>query len=109
MTESQRALAALGDDTPADHGAPVETRRRTPVFIIASPRPLTGKTFLARLITDFLRLDGGRVKAFDLNPSEGALVEFPAGRHRQGRSRLDARPDVAVRPADHRRRHRQGD
>jgi hypothetical protein len=77
MTASQKALAALDEDVRAGRGAPLEgTRRATPVFIIATPRPLTGKTFLARLFTDFLRLDGGRVKAFDLNPSEGALVEF---------------------------------
>ena len=48
---------------------------RTPVFIVASPRPQVGKTFLARLLTDFLRLDGGEPVAFDLNPSGDALAE----------------------------------
>ena len=47
-------------------------RRRTPIFIVASPRPQVGKTFLARLLTDFLRLDGGEAVAFDLNPTGDA-------------------------------------
>ena len=43
---------------------------------MASPRPQVGKTFLARLLTDFLRLDGGEPIAFDLNPSGDALRDF---------------------------------
>jgi hypothetical protein len=70
---SQKALAAVYDDTPI---VPAQTPTHGgTIFIIASPRPQTGKTFLAELLTDFLGVDGGRVLAFDLNPSEGALVE----------------------------------
>jgi hypothetical protein len=55
---------------PGDPAAPKTTARRgTPLFIVASPRPQVGKTFLARLLTDFLRLDGGEAVAFDLNPT----------------------------------------
>jgi hypothetical protein len=48
----------------------------TPLFVVASPRPQVGKTFVARLVTDFLRLNGGIAKAFDLNPNETALADF---------------------------------
>jgi len=51
-------------------------RKRTPLFIVASPRPRVGKTFIARLLTDFLRLDGGDAVAFDLNPSGDALSDY---------------------------------
>jgi hypothetical protein len=47
----------------------------TPLFIVASPRPRSGKTFLARLVIDFLRLDGASIKAFDLDPGEAGLAE----------------------------------
>ena len=40
---------------------------------MASPRPQVGKTFLARLLIDFLRLDGGEAVAFDLDPSGDGL------------------------------------
>ena len=50
------------------------------MFIVASPRPATGKTFLARLIADFLRMDGGAVEAFELSPGDVALAEqLPGG------------------------------
>jgi hypothetical protein len=61
---------------PEGRAAPKTTaQRRTPVFIVASPRPQVGKTFLARLLTDFLRLDGGQAVAFDLNPAGDALAD----------------------------------
>jgi hypothetical protein len=44
-------------------------------LIVASPRPLTGKTFLARLLADYLRLDGAAVMAFDLNPGKNDLAD----------------------------------
>jgi hypothetical protein len=47
----------------------------TPLFIVASSRPLSGKTFLARLLIDFLRLDTTSIRAFDLDPGEGGLAE----------------------------------
>jgi hypothetical protein len=71
-TDSHRRLAAR-EEMPGDPAAPKTTaRRRTPLFIVASPRPQVGKTFLARLLTDFLRLDGGEAVAFDLNPTGDA-------------------------------------
>jgi hypothetical protein len=50
--------------------------RRTPVFIICSPRPLVGKTLIARLLTEFLLLKHGAVTAFDINLKEPSLLEF---------------------------------
>jgi hypothetical protein len=49
---------------------------RTPVFIICSPRPLVGKTLIARLLTEFLLLKHGAVTAFDINLKEPSLLEF---------------------------------
>ena len=49
---------------------------RTPVFIICSPRPLVGKTLIARLLTEFLLLKHGAVAAFDINLKEPSLLEF---------------------------------
>jgi hypothetical protein len=72
-------MARIGPDGPAPAGAgrpSPEARRRTPIYIVTSPRPQVGKTFVARLLTDFLRLDGGEVAAFDLNPSGDALRDY---------------------------------
>src|SRR5215207_11301250 len=52
---------------------------RTPVFIICSPRPLVGKTLIARLLTEFLLLKHGTVVAFDINLKEPSLLEFLPG------------------------------
>src|SRR5258705_11287844 len=71
MTRSQRALAAVYGGKQI---APA-TNRGGQIFIVASPRSRTGKTFLAQLLTDFLSIDGDDVQAFDLNPSEYALAE----------------------------------
>ena len=49
---------------------------RTPIFIICSPRPLVGKTLIARLLTEFLLLKHGTVAAFDINLKEPSLLEF---------------------------------
>jgi hypothetical protein len=51
-------------------------QRRTPIFIIASPRPRVGKTLLARVLADFFRADDRTIAAFDVNPDEFALVEY---------------------------------
>lgn len=77
-SQSRKAIAAVYDDMPvtASPALAAETRRWTPVYIVASPRPASGKTFLARLLTDFLRLDGGLPKAFDLNANEGTLADL---------------------------------
>jgi hypothetical protein len=82
-TRSQAVLAAVHDDQAERDPAAASAKRWTPILIVASPRPLTGKTFLARLLTDFLRLDDATVRAFDLNPSEDAIA--------------DHLPDVAIR------------
>ena len=48
----------------------------TPVYIICSPRPLVGKTLVARLLSEFLLLKHGRVAAFDVNLKEPSLLDF---------------------------------
>src|SRR6202022_3091520 len=48
----------------------------TPVFIICSPRPLVGKTLIARLMSEFLLLKHGTVSAFDINLKEPSLLEY---------------------------------
>jgi hypothetical protein len=48
----------------------------TPVYIICSPRPLVGKTLVARQLTEFLLLKNGDVAAFDINLKEPSLVEY---------------------------------
>src|SRR5277367_5548822 len=49
---------------------------RTPVYIICSPRPLVGKTLIARLLSEFLLLKNGAVAAFDINLKEPSLLDF---------------------------------
>lgn len=52
--------------------------RPSPLYIIASPRPRTGKTLMARLLLEFFRQSGRPVVGYDLNPREPALTErFP--------------------------------
>jgi hypothetical protein len=48
----------------------------TPVYIICSPRPLVGKTLLARLMSEFLLLKDGAVSSFDINLKEPSLLEY---------------------------------
>jgi hypothetical protein len=48
----------------------------TPVYIICSPRPLVGKTLLARLLSEFLLLKDGTVSCFDINLKEPSLLEY---------------------------------
>jgi hypothetical protein len=50
--------------------------RQTPVFIVCSPRPLVGKTMVARLLSEFLLLKHGTVVAFDINLKEPSLLEY---------------------------------
>src|SRR6195256_257509 len=50
--------------------------RQTPVYIICSPRPLVGKTLVARLLSEFLLLKHGAVAAFDINLKEPSLLEY---------------------------------
>jgi hypothetical protein len=49
---------------------------RTPVYIICSPRPLVGKTLVARLLSEFLLLKNRAVAAFDINLKEPSLLEY---------------------------------
>ncbi len=75
-SHSQSVLASLGDDlfrSGAD--TQIGLRRSTTVFIVASPRPGTGKTFLARLVTEFLHMKGSHVEAFELSPGDLALAD----------------------------------
>ena len=48
----------------------------TLVYIICSPRPLVGKTLIARLLSEFLLLKRGAVAAFDINLKEPSLLEY---------------------------------
>jgi len=76
-SDSRRAAAHFHPSEQAAAGSPAaEPAPRSAVFIVASPRPQVGKTFVARLLVDFLRLDGRTVTAFDLNPSGDALIDY---------------------------------
>jgi hypothetical protein len=48
----------------------------TPVYIICSPRPLVGKTLIARLLSEFLLLKNGTITAFDVNLKEPSLIDY---------------------------------
>jgi hypothetical protein len=48
----------------------------TPVYILCSPRPLVGRTLIARLLSEFLLLKNGTVAAFDVNLREPSLLEY---------------------------------
>src|ERR1700732_3207590 len=50
--------------------------RQTPVYIVCSPRPLVGKTLVARLLCEYLLLKNGNVAAFDVNLKEPSLLEY---------------------------------
>ena len=50
--------------------------RPTHVYIVTSPRPRSGKTLLARALTEFFRTDGRPVGAFDLDTLDGTLAGF---------------------------------
>jgi hypothetical protein len=53
--------------------------RTTPVYIICSPRPLVGKTLVARLLSEFLLLKHRAVVSFDINLKEPSLLEYLPG------------------------------
>jgi len=48
----------------------------TPVYIVCSPRPQSGKTLLARVLSEFLLLKNGNVLAFDVTLREPSLLDF---------------------------------
>ena len=81
-TDSRNLLAAVRDASLRyEKLGPLfsAARQRTPVFIVASPRPQVGKTFLARLLADFLRLEDGNICAFDVAPGDDALRDYLPG------------------------------
>jgi hypothetical protein len=81
-SDSHNVTPARDDrDAPPAHAAsPTPTeRKQTPVFIVVSPRPQVGKTFTARLLIDFARLDGDDPAVFDLNPKGDALRDYLPG------------------------------
>jgi hypothetical protein len=51
----------------------------TPVYIVCSPRPQVGKTLVARLLSEFLRLKNGDVVAFDISLKEPSLLDYLPG------------------------------
>jgi len=74
--QSQRSITAALEDAlglPSATVAPPKEPWR-PVAIVASPRPASGKTFLARLVTDFFSIDYGEVEAFDLGGGDHPLA-----------------------------------
>jgi hypothetical protein len=75
-SDSRRATTPI--DLPGRGASQLaaEPKRRSAIFIVSSPRPQVGKTFVARLVIDFLRLEGSAVSAFDLNPSGDALIDY---------------------------------
>jgi len=49
-----------------------------PLYIVASPRPRVGKTLIARLLIEFLRVERRPLVGYDLDPREPALAgRFP--------------------------------
>src|ERR1700710_2329895 len=50
--------------------------QRTPVYIACSPRPLVGRTLVARLLSEFLLLQRGAVACFDINLKEPSLLDY---------------------------------
>jgi hypothetical protein len=78
-SDSQKRTAPADIDTHGRvdaHEPAAEPRKRALICIVASPRAQVGKTFVARLLTDFLRHDGGKATAFDLNPDGDALRDY---------------------------------
>jgi hypothetical protein len=53
--------------------------RRTPLYIVCSPRPRVGRTLVARLLVDFCLLEGRPVAAFDFEAEAPSLVDFMPG------------------------------
>jgi hypothetical protein len=49
-----------------------------PLYVVASPRPRTGKTLIARLMIEFFRAERRPLVGYDINPREPALTDrFP--------------------------------
>jgi hypothetical protein len=50
--------------------------RRTPVYVVCSPRARVGKTLTSRLLVDFFRNESRPFAAFDLNRNEPSLTDY---------------------------------
>jgi hypothetical protein len=50
--------------------------QRTPLFIVASQHPRVGKTLVARLLIEFLRLTARPLVGYDLDPREPTLAAY---------------------------------
>jgi hypothetical protein len=74
-THSQSVLAAVCDLSSEPAIRPAASQPWAGLFIVASPRPLAGKTFLARLVADFLSMDGAPVEAFEVEPGDSMLAD----------------------------------
>src|SRR6185295_15487820 len=48
----------------------------TPIFIITSSRPRTGKTLIARALIEYFVAQGRAVAGFDVNPDEFKLIDY---------------------------------
>lgn len=51
-------------------------QRQTPVFIVTSSRPRTGKTLIARALIEYFCTLRRPVSAFDVNPDEFKLIDY---------------------------------
>ena len=49
--------------------------QHTPLYIVASQHPRVGKTLIARLLVEYLRLSGKALVGYDLDPREPALAD----------------------------------
>jgi hypothetical protein len=50
--------------------------QQTPLYIVASQHPRVGKTLLARLLIEYLRIGGRPLAGYDLDPREPALAPY---------------------------------
>jgi hypothetical protein len=70
-------------------------QRQTPVFIVTSSRPRTGKTLIARALTEYFCALRRAVTAFDVNPDEFKLIDYlPA--YTAAASLSDIRDEMAL-------------
>ncbi len=65
--------APSGEVAPRPPGG---AARRTPVFIVCSPRPRVGRTLIARLLVDYLLNDDRGPFVFDANPNDPVLSAY---------------------------------
>ena len=50
--------------------------QQTPLYIVASQHPRVGKTLIARLLIEFLRISGRPLVGYDLDPREPTLAPY---------------------------------